>query len=206
MKQDFDTSKLPEHPTARRKVLKKLLVGGGAAVAASQTLPTKWTKPVVDSVILPAHAQTTVVPTTPAPTTTVFMQNFRGPVSAAFTAIDPNQTQEGLFAVLDTIIPQAHAGTVTATGDMCIEVNGTNFTASLLIETVFYTGSGTVGGGAITLTDVNDCLTSFSSVSIAVDSASASGADYTLSGRFTSTGILPLGNGCPSDPGTCPAL
>ncbi len=44
--------------SARRKLLKSLVAGGGAAVTAN-SLPDKWAKPVVDSVLLPAHAQTT---------------------------------------------------------------------------------------------------------------------------------------------------
>ncbi len=46
----------------RRELLKALTLGGGA-VAATQ-LPTSWTKPVVDSVTLPVHAQTTCSPDT----------------------------------------------------------------------------------------------------------------------------------------------
>ncbi len=41
----------------RRELLKALTLGGGA-VAATQ-LPSTWSKPVVDSVMIPAHAQTT---------------------------------------------------------------------------------------------------------------------------------------------------
>lgn len=42
---------------ARRKVLKRLLVGGGVA-AGAKMMPDEWHKPVVESVILPAHAET----------------------------------------------------------------------------------------------------------------------------------------------------
>ena len=42
----------------RRRLIKKLAIGGGVATTAS-SMPTKWVKPVLDSVILPAHAQTT---------------------------------------------------------------------------------------------------------------------------------------------------
>jgi len=55
----------------RREVLRKILIGGGIAAGAAM-LPDKWTKPVVDSIIAPAHAQTsttTPTPTTPTPTT-----------------------------------------------------------------------------------------------------------------------------------------
>ncbi len=46
-------------PTANRRLLLKALGAGGGAVVAHRTLPTDWTRPVVESVLLPAHAQTT---------------------------------------------------------------------------------------------------------------------------------------------------
>ena len=50
---------------SRRKLLKSIAAGGGAIVAG-KSLPDKWTAPVVDSVLLPAHAQTSPTPTTTA--------------------------------------------------------------------------------------------------------------------------------------------
>jgi len=41
----------------RRNLLKKLAVGTGT-VATLGILPEKWTKPVIDKIIVPAHAQT----------------------------------------------------------------------------------------------------------------------------------------------------
>lgn len=40
---------------ARRKVIKSIAAGG--AIVAGKRLPEEWSKPVVDSVFLPAHAQ-----------------------------------------------------------------------------------------------------------------------------------------------------
>ena len=53
----------------RRKLLKKMVIGG-ATIAAGKSLPSEWTKPVVDSVVLPVHAQTSGVPEVP-PVSTV---------------------------------------------------------------------------------------------------------------------------------------
>ena len=50
---------------SRRKLLKSIAAGGGAIVAG-KSLPENWKKPVVDSVLLPAHAQTSPAPTTTA--------------------------------------------------------------------------------------------------------------------------------------------
>jgi len=59
-KQDKNTlQNLPENQ-ARRKTIKKLVVGAGA-LAGYSMLPEKWTKPVVEQIILPAHAQTSGV-------------------------------------------------------------------------------------------------------------------------------------------------
>lgn len=44
---------------SRRNLLKSIAAGSGAIVAG-KTLPESWSKPVVDSVMLPAHAQTSV--------------------------------------------------------------------------------------------------------------------------------------------------
>ena len=41
---------------SRRKLLGAVAVGGGAVLAGT-TLPRNWTKPIVDSVVLPLHAQ-----------------------------------------------------------------------------------------------------------------------------------------------------
>ena len=61
----------------RRRALKKIVVGG-SVVSSSVMLPKAWVKPVIDQIIVPAHAQTSPSPTTtappgqttPAPTTT----------------------------------------------------------------------------------------------------------------------------------------
>ena len=43
-----------------RKLLKSIALGGGA-IAVGKTLPQSWTRPVVESVMLPAHAQASVI-------------------------------------------------------------------------------------------------------------------------------------------------
>ena len=85
---------------ARRRILKTLLAGGGV-IAGAKALPEKWAKPVVESVVLPAHAQGSPVPliftTRPMP----------GPGPAKQPTAKPEQSTAS--ALLDMIIPPAEA-------------------------------------------------------------------------------------------------
>ena len=64
--QNSNSSKTDRPSRDRRKLLKTLTAGGGAALVG-KVAPEQWTKPIVDSVLLPAHAQVTPAP--PPPTT-----------------------------------------------------------------------------------------------------------------------------------------
>jgi hypothetical protein len=75
---------VPSH----RKALKKIALGGTIAAGAS-ALPPQWVKPIVDKVVVPAHAQTSPPPgttqapgTTAAPTTTAAPPTTPGAESA----------------------------------------------------------------------------------------------------------------------------
>lgn len=48
----------PSKPSPHRRLLSALIVG----CAGATLLPARWTRPVVDSVLLPAHAQTSPDP------------------------------------------------------------------------------------------------------------------------------------------------
>lgn len=63
-------SKNEKSNLARRKLLKSAAVGGGVVVGA-KSLSGDWAKPVIDQVILPAHAQMTQVFATGVFTSTV---------------------------------------------------------------------------------------------------------------------------------------
>jgi hypothetical protein len=45
--------------SAKRRGALKSLGGSAAAIVAAQNLPDSWKKPLVDSIVLPAHAATT---------------------------------------------------------------------------------------------------------------------------------------------------
>ena len=82
--------------SSRRRILTALAAGTGAAVL----LPEKWVKPIVDKVMVPAHAQATVVeePVVPSLTRFTFVADGFGNdenlvVSGEFTVDDSNVTQ-----------------------------------------------------------------------------------------------------------------
>ena len=73
---------------SRRKLLKSIVAGSGAIVAG-KSLPESWSRPVVDSVMLPAHAQTSVVT--------------YGGTESEFVSVDPT--------IMDMLVPVSIAGT-----------------------------------------------------------------------------------------------
>ena len=54
-------SESKDKTSSRRKLLKSVVAGGGAATVA-KLMPDQWSRPVVDSVMLPSHAQTSISP------------------------------------------------------------------------------------------------------------------------------------------------
>ena len=101
---------------SRRKLLKSIAAGGGAIVAG-KSLPETWTRPVVDSVMLPAHAQTS------------------GGFAGAAGGVSASISQESnLFATLmDSMVEPAHANgrpTRTYKAEVCVDDNG-NGTANV---------------------------------------------------------------------------
>ena len=86
---------------ARRKILKSVAVGGGA-LAAGKSLPGEWTKPVLSSVMIPAHAQTSEI--------------VLGVFNATGVGITMrhNSQKSGIqYALLDALISPATAQAVT---------------------------------------------------------------------------------------------
>jgi hypothetical protein len=74
---------------SRRKLLKTIAAGSGAIVAG-KNLPDSWTRPLVDSVVLPAHAQTSPVSctTNTYPVITAFLEDVPSDESAGNLGIN----------------------------------------------------------------------------------------------------------------------
>ena len=98
---------------SRRKLLKSIASGSGV-IAAGKSLPESWSRPFVNSVILPAHAQTS---------------------GAAFTAlgiaeaIDENE-------ILDLLVPSAQAGGAVAPSNknICFNTSGNNASVQVTVD------------------------------------------------------------------------
>jgi len=65
---ESENSPNKENVDARRDLLKAL--GAGSVVATSKALPDSWGLPLIESLIIPAHAQSTLPSPSPSPTPT----------------------------------------------------------------------------------------------------------------------------------------
>lgn len=83
---------------ARRKLLKSIAAGSGAIVAG-KTLPDSWSRPVVDTVILPVHAQTSggIYSASGIPTSTT-------------APVEQFNQETQLARLVDSLVPEANAG------------------------------------------------------------------------------------------------
>ena len=111
----------------RRKLLKSIATGSGAIVAG-KSLPESWSRPVVDSVILPTHAQTSGGASSSSITLTsngtITNVNTMAPVTDNMVA------EKNSF--LDSLVPSAHAA-VCAVADQCGRVDFTGGNSGVLI-------------------------------------------------------------------------
>lgn len=100
MKENKDHNK---HTKARRKLLKTSIVGAGAVIAG-KSLPEQWARPVVESITLPAHAQTSLL-------------SAGGPLLLSVTAIDDS--------IIDLLVPTAQAqyDASVVTSELCFDLN-----------------------------------------------------------------------------------
>jgi hypothetical protein len=190
---------------SRRKLLKSIAAGSGAIVAG-KSLPDSWSRPVVDSVLLPAHAMTSLTESS-------------GPAGDIQNA---KLETDSLFAkAIDSLVPEAQAiGATILDSQVCVTQTDTNtgkFEAWVVyqecgIYTVYYSASNVKAGVPTEMnikylcneqaTDVGDILNKIglikdaqagteSQVTIETFSGSKGGAK----GEFDdneSTGIIPF--------------
>jgi len=179
---------------SRRKLLKSIAAGSGAVIAG-KSLPESWSRPVVDSVMLPAHAQTS--------------PGYDGNYTDALNlgSLDLGNT------MLAALVSDAHANGVS--DSLCAEVKGTSFRFGFLLGplgdpiAIYKQDEGTVGGGIKWTGDGEYCTDAPDEVGLMISKVDGAGAHYELyfsrSRPPISSGILPLGT-CPWDVGSasCP--
>jgi len=101
----------------RRRLL-KALAGTGSVLAAGGVAPESWTRPVVQSIVLPVHAQLSCGG-----------PGYRGGVLLTATSFPTS--------MLDTVFPRAYAqaAPTMATANLCISCNGDGtVNVQLLVE------------------------------------------------------------------------
>ena len=104
---------------SRRKVLKVAAGAGLIAGTKAGWENDKWTKPVVETVLLPAHAQTSGVTN----------GLFEGSTSVTVAALEP-MVPSGF----DTLIPTAHAQRESIPSDLCIAIENNQVSVSALVN------------------------------------------------------------------------
>ncbi|MEM7194198.1 MAG: hypothetical protein AAF402_04555 [Pseudomonadota bacterium] len=114
----------------RRAALKSTMLGGAAVTGAA------WVTPVINTVILPAHAQTTDSGGEPGGGTDPILGPYFGDVSELLLTVneDPassaNSTDSLLAKAINTIVPNAHAG--SDSNLLCVEMTSdTTYNATL---------------------------------------------------------------------------
>ena len=157
----------------RRKAVRNILAGSSLTVGAVTS--GKWAKPVVDAVIVPAHAQTSI--------TTVLTGNANvSPVTTAPVPQDGN-------GILDFFIGSAHAGVAPADPSLagaCLTMTITGTTSfSLVVEfadSSMTTVMGTISGTS--LSGSSGGITVTGSVDLAAAMPTAMGTVGNGSGTF----------------------
>lgn len=148
---------------SRRKLLKSIAASSGAVVAG-KSLPESWTKPIVDSVLLPAHAATSgdlvffADITNNAPVgsissaflcVTVTGNNYIGQVAITYT--------EGPIGGITAIYtnPSTPLGTQSIMTGTCDIPGGAFIASNLTTNSVDYSFPGSGAGGTLPLAACN---------------------------------------------------
>jgi len=215
---------MPEATTSNNKTnarRKALTILGGGLIGATQ-LPAAWTRPVINSIVLPAHAQTTTPEIqsqpddTPAPAPEPQLPtHFRDIISF----VEPIRNGQGSSTpnasdLLSLLVSEAHAGYIgTDAGDLSIDsVDGINFTAKLNYTqpgpgTIYsFVASGQINGGPAPLRTTAACGSNDLGDTISVTAISDAGAAYSLdlnSFFVISNGVLPVASGDPATSSEC---
>lgn len=190
---------------------RKLLIGLASGVIGTSQLPGSWSKPIVDAVVLPAHAETTDDSGTLPPENTTTAEPVITEFSGAYASGDSSAKNDMLDDALALMVPDAHAGFIAANGQICIKVSppvgsGASYTAIIQVNqgdsSAIFTGTGTVNGGNASLAVDNSCGNQIlPPPSFEVTSVSNAGAAYSISvsGATNTNGMLGTEYNCPTN-------
>ena len=175
------------NPNQYRRKLIKIVAGLGGTAAISASVPGSWTQPVVQAVLLPAHAATSGISNT-----------FFAKVTGTVTSIDRPDDW------LDVLVPRAYASTLpTGLGSFSICIQATNGVGQVSLYFVAFSECYEFTG---TMPNVN----SFSGVALSPtgEGVCISGAlsSDTISGTFTATSFFPGTVAYTATIGSCSAL
>ena len=181
-----------ESGESRRKLLKSIAAGSGAIVAG-KSLPESWSRPVVDSVMLPAHAQTS--PATPSSGGTPPAGDTSPAINGVFTNYPVNGTLNDLD-FLDGLVPTAHANGAL---DTCINVNNGMAEFYIPWAGTFWSGSAPLPVTAPLSLTPNGKTCELNSLTVTA-TANADGTEITgeqagTSGNFNCDASTPFQNG-----------
>ena len=165
---------------SRRKVLKHTLIGG--TVISASVLPDRWTKPLINTVVTPAHAQTS---------TTVVL-------GGQLSSTVPKQAASSTDT-LNIFLNSANATNPFAPlngGCLTLDINGSDASAEVVLNNgVSDSRSGTVDGTLVTISSLHGGYTLSGTLDSATSPTSCSGS---ITG-FGETGSFTVSEGS----GTC---
>ena len=122
---------------ASRRRLIKAIAGSGSVIVGTKVVPKEWIKPVVDSVILPAHAQITPPPPDPGPSLSLTCEGtppngsmvpFGGAVSALITVLpNPGAGEQIFFELFCDAVSQGPPAPFFTPTDVNGQINPSGF-------------------------------------------------------------------------------
>jgi hypothetical protein len=168
-----DKKSADEKLEKRRKALKNILAGSGTVVSAA-AMQDKWARPVIETVILPAHAQTS------------FVGGFAA--GGIVQGVEENK-------LLDVLVPSAHA--MPPLKDVCVNVNGNTASVQVTVQ-----GSATIYSGNFSLPFADSPLSPVDMRAVSISGA-ISADQQQVTGNVTSDGAPPSAYVAPRSSATC---
>ncbi len=163
-------SSLENIENGRRRAVRNILAGSGLTAAATSG---QWAKPVLDAVVLPAHAQTSTLDLTLAG-------------NSSLTPVITNAIEATDFNVLDLFMGSAHAQTSPVNlGGACLLMRVTDSSFALTLD--FFSDPSVVVNGSlsgISFSGSGNGITVSGALDIGVETSTATGTISNSSGTF----------------------